>query len=84
MQQTRPLFLIRKYHSILTAAVIVESVNYIVSLTDSIVAGSFLGPDALVGIGLITPFLTFTFFIASIIISGTVKNYCYQIGRFDK
>ena len=52
MQQTKPLFLIRKYRSILWAAVIVEAVNYIVSLTDSIISGNLIGSDALTAIGL--------------------------------
>ena len=32
MKETRPQFIIRKYRSILLAAVIVEAVNFIVSL----------------------------------------------------
>lgn len=84
MQQTKPLFLIRKYRSILTAAITVEAVNYIVSLTDSIVAGNMLGNEALTGIGVLSPFLLFSFFVSSIIISGTVMNYSYEIGRFDR
>ena len=52
MQQTKPLFLIRKYRSILWAAVIVEAVNYIVSLTDGIISGNLIGSDAFTAIGL--------------------------------
>ncbi len=61
-----------------------ETVNYFVSLTDSIVAGNLLGSEALTAIGLIAPFLTFSTFVSSIVNSGTVMNYSYQIGRFDK
>lgn len=39
MKETRPPFIIRKCRSILRAAVIVEAVNYIVSLTDGIILG---------------------------------------------
>lgn len=39
MKETRPQFIIRKYRSILRAAVIVEAVNFIVSLTDGIILG---------------------------------------------
>lgn len=37
MQQTKPFFILKKYRSILRAAIIIEAVNFIVSLTDSIV-----------------------------------------------
>ena len=84
MKQTKPLFLIRKYRSILRATLIVEAVNYIVSLTDSIVAGNLIGGTALAAIGLIAPFMTISVFAASIIESGTIKNYSYHIGCFDE
>lgn len=84
MQQTKPLFIIRKYRSILWAAVIVEAVNYIVSLTDSIISGNLIGSEALTAIGLIAPFLAVSTFVGSIVNSGTVMNYSYQIGRFEK
>ena len=84
MQQTKPLFIIRKYRSILLAAIIVESVSYIVSLTDSIVAGNALGGPAFSAIGLLAPFLSVSTFISSVVNSGTIMNYSYQIGSFDK
>ena len=84
MQQTKPMFIIKKYKSILWAAIIVEAVNYIVSLTDSIIAGNMLGSEALAAIGLNAPFLAFSTFLASIVNSGTIVNYSYQVGRFDK
>lgn len=39
MKETRPQFIIRKYRSILRAAVIVEAVIFIVSITDGIILG---------------------------------------------
>lgn len=84
MQQTKPLFIIKKYRSILHAAIIIDAVSYIVSLTDSIVAGNCLNSDALAAIGLISPFLFFSTFFSSIINSGTILNYSYETGRFKK
>ena len=84
MQQTKPVFLIRKYRSILGAAMIVEAVSFLVSLTDSIVAGNMFGEEALAAIGLVTPFMAFSTFVSSIINSGTTMNFSYQVGRFDK
>ncbi|MBQ3371955.1 MAG: hypothetical protein IJG40_02320 [Oscillospiraceae bacterium] len=84
MQQIKPTFIIRKYRSILTAAIVVESVNYIISLTDSIIAGNMLGGDALVAIGLLAPFLSLSLFMSSIINSGTIMQYSSHIGAFRK
>lgn len=50
MQETKPRFIIKKYHSILRAAIIVEAVGFIVSLTDSIIAGNFIGDEAFAAI----------------------------------
>ncbi len=63
---------------------IVEAVNFIVSLTDSIVAGSFISADAFTAIGLIIPFATVSIFFSTIIYTGTVVNFSYQVGKFDK
>lgn len=84
MKQTKPFFVIKKYRSILLAAIVVESVNYIISLTDSIIAGNILGGDALVAIGLLAPFLSLSLFMSSIINSGTIMLFSSHIGRFEK
>ncbi len=70
MQQTKPLFAIRKYPSIRWAAIIAETVNSFVSLTDSMVAGNLLGSQTLTAIGLVAPFLTFSTLGSSIVNSG--------------
>ena len=47
MKQTKPLVILRKYRSIFFAAAIVEAVSFLVSLTDTIVAGNEVGAEAL-------------------------------------
>lgn len=84
MQETKPLFIINKYRSILCAAIIVEVVNFLVSLTDSIIAGNIIGTDAFAAIGLLAPFASISLFFSSIVNTGTVVNFSYQVGRFDK
>lgn len=75
MKETRPRFLVRKYRSILLAAIVEEMVVYIVSLTDTIVAGNLIGEEALEVVGLASPFLTIALFLAAIVNGGTVRNY---------
>ena len=84
MNETRPAFIIQKYRSILRAAIIVEAVNFIVSLTDGIVAGNAIGAEAFAAIGLFAPFLSVSTFLASIVNTGTVLNFSYQVGKFNK
>ena len=82
--ETKPRVLLKKYRSILLSALVVEAVTFLVSLTDSIVAANMVGMEAFTAIGLTAPFLSITTFVAAVINSGTVKNYTYQVGRFDK
>ncbi len=84
MEQTKPRILINKYRSILIAAVVVEAVSFLVSLTDSLIAGNVVGEDALAAIGLLAPFFSIATLFAAVINSGTVLNYTRQIGLFRK
>lgn len=84
MQQTRPRFIIKKYRSILFAALAIEAVNFIVSLTDSIVAGNAVDAEALAAIGLITPLITIAVFLATVVNTGTVLQFSYHVGKFEK
>lgn len=76
--------MIRKYRSILLAAIIEELVIFVVSLTDTIVAGNLVGPEAIGAVGLVAPFLTVTLFFAALINGGTMRNYTLYIGRFER
>jgi len=84
MFQQKPFFLIRKYHSILVAAIVVEAVSFLVSLTDSIVAANMVSETAFAAIGIMSPFFSISVFITATINSGTVLNFSEQIGSFNK
>ena len=84
MQQTKPLFLIKKYRSILSTAIVIEAINFIVSLTDSIIAGNAINEKAFAAIGLFAPFLSVSVFFSSIVYTGTIIKFSYHIGKFEK
>lgn len=84
MKQTRPLVLLKKYQSILIAAMVVEGVTFLVSLTDTIVAGNVIGADALMAIGLVAPIFTITTFLTATINSGTLLSFSDNLGAFQK
>ena len=84
MQQTKPFFYIRRYKKVLYASLAIEIVSFVVTLTDSIVAANMIDMDALIAIGLISPFQFAAMFLASVINSGTLLNYTRAIGDFDR
>ena len=77
-------FLGRKFLSILRASIIVEMVSFIVTMTDTLVAGNMIGTKGLAAIGAVTPVVGISTFLMSVVNSGTVPKYSYHIGRFDK
>ena len=83
-QERESRFLNRKYRSILKASLAVEGAAYLVSLTDSLVAGNMVGTQALAAVSLAAPFAFITTFLASMINSGTTVSYSYCIGRYDR
>ncbi len=84
MNQTKPLFVIKRYRQIFAASIINESVDYLVSLTDTVISGNFISKEALTAVGFVSPILLITLFIATIINSGTMLEYSYYVGRSDK
>lgn len=83
IEQTEAVFVIRKYKSVMHAALAIEAVSYLVSLTDTLVAGNMINQDALVAIGLMSPFQFAAMFLSAMINSGTMLNYTRCIGRFE-
>ena len=84
MEQTKPVFLIQKYRSILGAVIVVEAVTYLVSLTDTLIAGNMISNEAMAAIGLVAPLLSAATFVTSVINTGTLLHYSHHIGRFEK
>ena len=84
MQQTKPLFYIKRYKKVLYASLAIEVVSFVVALTDSIVAANMIDRDALIAIGLMSPFQFAAMFLASVINSGTLLNYTRAIGNYDR
>ncbi|MBQ3392207.1 MAG: hypothetical protein IJG52_02205 [Lachnospiraceae bacterium] len=77
MSEGKPIFIIKKYRSILWAAVVVESVSFIVSLTDGIVAGNLIGLRALEGVTIfaINVFAVSSFDAVTLVVLIMVEKY---------
>ena len=84
MKQTKPLVILHKYRSIFFATAVVEAVSFLVSLTDAIVAGNEVGAEALMAIGLMSPFYFIATFLSGVITSGTLLSFSDSVGAFQK
>ena len=83
LEQTGAEFILRKYKSVIHAALAIEGVSYLVSLTDALVAGNMINQEALIAVGLMSPFQSAALFLSAVINSGTLLNYTRCIGKFD-
>lgn len=77
-------FGISKFKALLAAGSFTVLANYIVRLSDSIIAGNLLGPDALAGVNLVGPVLAAISFLAGLISTGMATNYSLAMGRCDR
>ena len=77
-------FGVAKFKSLLLAGSFTVLANYFVRLSDSVVAGNMLGPDALAGINLASPILAGTSFLSGLISTGMATNYSLALGRCEK
>lgn len=79
--RTARTFASQKFFSLITANLIGMLVEYLVLLSDSLIAGNLLGEEALLAINLSSPFLTFIIFIGSMITIGTNISFADEVGR---
>lgn len=74
----------RKYRSMLITGTFTMSVNYLMQLCDSIIAGLVISPNAVAAINLITPLTGMVLFLAGCITEGLATLYSRAVGAADK
>lgn len=79
----RTLLSKRLRHCVVTGTVL-GALDFILFMADFIVAGHFLGKDALAGLTLANPMITFLTFSNIILPAGTAAAIAYLRGRGDK
>ena len=77
-------FGVQKFKSLLLAGSFTVLANYFVRLSDSVVAGNVLGPDALAGINLVSPILAGVSFLSGLVSTGMATHYSLAMGRCER
>ena len=76
-------FGVEKFKGLLFASTLAVAVEFLMTLTDSVVGGHLLGEQALAGIGLANAQSTLITFLSMLLGAGTAINFSRETGRFD-
>lgn len=74
----------KKYFSMLLGGTLNMMVATIMLMSDSVIAGAVIGPDAVAAITLVTPLYTLAVFFGSVISIGIPLLYSTEMGKFNK
>ena len=77
-------FGVEKFKALLVAGTFTVLANYIVRLSDSIIVGQLIGPDALAGVSLVGPCLSFVAFLGGMVATGVGTKYSIAMGRCNR
>ena len=77
-------FVKRKFNAMLGVATVSMSVNFIVMLSGSLIAGNLLGKEGLAGINVCTPVFAVASFLGSLISVGAGLVFAQAMGGFDE
>ncbi len=82
--KTKQSFMSRKFYSILLGGTLTSVMVSVLLLSDTVIAGTVLGENAVVGISLVTPMYSLSAFFGYLFSLGLPILYSNAMGRFDK
>ena len=74
----------KRFKSVFTASLASMAITYILMLTDNVVAGQFVGDEAVAAMTLVEPILTLIFFLSYMVADGLAMMFSYAICRNDQ
>lgn len=83
-KKSQPTMMSKKFHSMLLGGTLTMMVVSILLMSDSIIAGAVIGPDAVAAITLVTPLYALSAFFGSVISMGVPILYTTEMGKFNK
>jgi len=79
-----PSFIRRKFNAMLGVATVTMAVNFIVSLTGSLVVGNLVGAEGLAGYNVCVPVFAIASFFAALLSVGSGLVFSQAMGAFDE
>ena len=79
----RPL-MVKKFDTMLLGGTLTMMVVSVLLMSDSVIAGIFLGSDAVEGVNLVTPIYSVSAFFGSVFSLGVPIRYSLNMGEFNK
>lgn len=74
----------KKFYTMLLGGTLTMMVVSVLLMSDSVIAGSVVGPDAVAGVTLVTPLYSLAAFFGSVISLGVPVLYSAEMGKFNK
>jgi len=82
--KNRSTLMKKKYYSMLLGGTLTYMVVSLLLMSDSVIAGAVIGPDAVAGVTLVTPLYSLAAFFGSVISLGVPILYATEMGKFNK
>ena len=73
-----------RFKSVFVASLASMSISYVLILTDNIVAGQFIGDEAVAAMTLVAPITTLIFFLSYMVADGLAMMFSYAKGKNDR
>ena len=74
----------KRFKSVFVASIASMTISYVLILTDNIVAGQFVGDEAVAAMTLVSPIMTLIFFLSYMVADGLAMMFSYAKGRSDQ
>ena len=74
----------KRFKSVFVASIASMTISYILMLTDNIVAGQFVGDEAVAAMTLVAPIMTLIFFLSYMVADGLAMMFSYAKGKNDQ
>ncbi len=73
-----------RFCSVFVASIASMAISYVLILTDNIVAGQFIGKEAVAAMTLVSPLMTLIFFLSYMVADGLAMMFSYAKGKNDR
>lgn len=73
-----------RFYSVFRASIASMAISYVLMLTDNVVAGQFVGEEAVAAMTLVSPIMTLIIFLSYMVADGLAMMFSYAKGRNNR